>query len=82
MENKIEIPADHWQKLSAEIREAVELFLEDVADNINDYEPDYILSDKGQVAIHNINFGSQADELLIDNILTNYFKLKEYDKQS
>ena len=82
MDNKIEIPAEYWQKLSAEIREAVELFLEDVADNINDYEPDYILSDKGQVAIHSINFGSQADELLIDNILTNYFKLKEYDKQS
>ena len=50
MDNKVEIPAEYWQKLSAEIREAVEVFLEDVADNINDYEPDYILSDKGQVA--------------------------------
>ena len=80
MDNKIEIPAEHWQKLSAEIREAVEVFLDNVAENINDFEPDYILSDKGQVAIHSINFGSEADELLIDNILNNYFKLKEYDK--
>ena len=82
MDNKIEIPAEHWQLLSAEIREAVEVFLEHVADNINDFEPDYLLTDKGQVAIQHINFGSEADELLIDNILNNYFKLKEYDKQS
>ena len=80
--NKIEIPAKHWSSLSDDIREAVQLFLEDVADNINDYEPDYILLDKGQIAIHDINFGSEADELLIDNILTKYFKLKEHDKQS
>ena len=77
MNDKIEIPAKHWLSLSDDIREAVELFLENVADNINDYEPDYILSDKGQVAIQHINFGAEADELLIDNILTKYFKLKE-----
>jgi hypothetical protein len=79
MDNKIEIPLEHWELLSSDIREAVRVFLDNVADNINDFEPDYILSDKGQVAIHSINFGSEADELLIDNILTNYFKLKEYE---
>lgn len=77
MNDKIEIPAKYWMSLSDDIREAVELFLENVADNINDYEPDYILSDKGQVAIQHINFGVEADELLVDNILTKYFKLKE-----
>lgn len=77
MNDKIEIPAKHWLSLSDDIREAVELFLENVADNINDHEPDYILSDKGQVAIQHINFGAEADELLIDNILTKYFKVKE-----
>jgi len=80
MNDKIEIPAIHWLSLSDDISEAVELFLENVADNINDYEPDYILSDKGQVAIQHISFGLEADELLVDNILTKYFKLPEINK--
>ncbi len=77
MNDKIEIPAKYWMSLSDDIRESVELFLENVADNINDYEPDYVLSDKCKVAIQHISFGLEADELLVDNILTKYFKVKE-----